>query len=139
MASVSAYLALMQIRMGARLTVKVALAPTLETLPFAPLLIQTLVENAIKHGVEPKVGAVCVSVRAEIEHADGARLVVTVQDDGVGLQTAPATRGTGMGLRGVRERLKLLYGAGAVLTATSAPGGGVIARMSVPMAWQGGV
>lgn len=139
MASVSAYLALMQIRMGDRLTVKVALAPTLETLPFAPLLIQTLVENAIKHGVEPKVGAVCVSVRTEIEHADGTRLVVTVQDDGVGLQTAPATRGTGMGLRGVRERLKLLYGEGAVLTVTSAPGGGVIARMSVPMAWQGGV
>jgi len=57
---------------------------------------------------------------------------VEVQDNGVGLQVAPTTQGTGMGLRGVRERLKLLYGEGAALSIAGAPGGGVIARMLVP-------
>jgi signal transduction histidine kinase len=57
---------------------------------------------------------------------------VEVQDNGVGLQPAPATRGSGTGLLGVRERLKRLYGGEATLSVAGAPGGGVLARLTVP-------
>jgi sensor histidine kinase YesM len=132
MGSVRAYLELMKIRMGERLTVVVDLPADLEALPFAPLLIQTLVENAIKHGVEPKVGPVSVTVRAQADADAGGQLRVEVQDNGVGLQAAPNTRGTGLGLRSVRDRLKLLYGEPASLSIAGAPGGGVLARMVIP-------
>ena len=131
--SVEAYLELMKIRMGERLTVEVSLPAELAEHPFAPLLVQTLVENAIKHGVEPKVGPVRVRVRALREEGNPARLVIEVQDNGVGLQAFPGTRGTQMGLHSVRERLKLLYGGNAALSIAEAKGGGVISRMTLPM------
>ncbi|NMV41958.1 sensor histidine kinase [Ralstonia insidiosa] len=131
-ASVEAYLELMKIRMGERLTVSVDLPEALRDMPFAPLLLQTLVENAIKHGIEPKVGPVSVSVQAWVD-VGSEILMVEVRDDGVGLRAAPPTRGTGLGLRSVRERLKLLYGSSAALTVAGAPEGGVIARMAVPL------
>jgi len=132
MRSVQAYLELMKIRMGVRLTVSVDLPEALEAQPFAPLLIQTLVENAIKHGVEPKVGPVVVAVRALRDPERPHFTLVEVQDNGVGLQSEPATRGTGTGLLGVRERLKRLYGGEAILSIAGAPGGGVLARLTVP-------
>jgi len=132
MASVQAYLELMKIRMGERLSVEVDLPSDMQDFAFAPLLILTLVENAIKHGVEPKVGPVSVTVRAGVDTERPGYFQIEVQDNGVGLQVAPTTQGTGMGLRGVRERLKLLYGEGAALSIAGAPGGGVIARMLVP-------
>ncbi|WNC94594.1 histidine kinase [Paraburkholderia sp. FT54] len=130
--SVGAYLELMKVRMGDRLTVSVDLPDALRGVPFAPLLVQTLVENAIKHGVEPKLGAVSVSVAAEMSADNGGGVLIEVRDNGIGLQSAPATRGTGLGLRSVRERMQQLYGPNAVLSIAGAPGGGVIARMMIP-------
>ncbi|SDP72459.1 Histidine kinase [Ralstonia sp. 25mfcol4.1] len=132
MESVEAYLALMKIRMGARLTVSVNVAEDLRAQEFPPLLLQTLVENAIKHGVEPKIGPVSVTVSAALNGVQHELLVLDVEDDGVGLQATPPTRGTGIGLRNVRERLRLAYGEGAALTIMAAPRGGVIARISIP-------
>ncbi|MFL9908342.1 sensor histidine kinase [Paraburkholderia sp. RL17-337-BIB-A] len=135
--SAAAYLELMKIRMGARLTLLIEIPPALRNIPFAPLLIQTLVENAIKHGVEPKVGPVSVSLKARTDENAVDGVVVEVIDNGVGLQESPPTRGTGFGLRSVRERIRLLYGAGASLQVAQAHGGGVIARMVVPMTHNG--
>jgi sensor histidine kinase YesM len=129
--SVEAYLELMKIRMGPRLTANVEMDRSLSEVSFPPLLIQTLVENAIKHGIEPKVGTASVTVSAKAT-SDGERLVIEVTDDGVGLQTAPATQGTGMGLKSVRERIQLLYGSGAALFILGAQSGGVTARMEMP-------
>jgi signal transduction histidine kinase len=134
LASVWAYLELMKIRMGERLTVEVVSPVELAECDLAPLLVQTLVENAIKHGVEPKVGPVRVQVLAHRDTHKDAALVIEVQDNGVGLHAVPATQGTGLGLRSVRERLKLLYGPKATLSVMGAPGGGVTARISIPTA-----
>lgn len=133
MAAVGAYLELMKIRMGDRLTVQVDLEPGIAGAAFPPLLIQTLVENAIKHGIEPKVGPARVWVRAGLTAGDERRIVVEVCDDGVGLMAAPPTKGTGMGLRNVRERLRLLYGTEASLRIGGAPQGGVVARIDIPL------
>jgi LytS/YehU family sensor histidine kinase len=130
--SVSAYLELMKIRMGPRLRVTVEIAPGLSEIPFPPLLIQTLVENAIKHGLEPKVGPVTLSVCARTSQSDQS-LFIEIQDNGVGLQNLPATQGTGLGLNSVRERLRLLYGPDASLSVAGVPAGGVISTIQVPM------
>lgn len=138
MASVEAYLALMKIRMGARLCVQVKFDPLLANHPYPPFLIQTLVENAVKHGIEPKVGTACIEVRAGLRSTDPDQLdqarsiVVEVEDDGIGLMAAPPTSGTGMGLRNVRSRLRLLYGERASLRIDGARGGGVMARVEIP-------
>ncbi len=94
------------------------------TLP--PMLLQPVVENAIRHGLEPKVdgGDVRVAVKRE-----GGRVAVEIADSGVGF--APTTRG-GVGLSNLRERLKLLYGERAALSVTDAPGGGTMVRMELP-------
>ena len=76
------------------------------------MMIQTLVENAIKHGLEPKPEGGSLTLRAEVVHG---KLVVTVADTGLGFGRA-ATAGTGVGLANVRERLQLLYGNKASLT-----------------------
>jgi LytS/YehU family sensor histidine kinase len=70
------------------------------------MMLQSLVENAIKHGLEPKAEGGAITVSAEVAHG---KLAVTVADTGVGFARA-ATAGTGMGLTNIRERLKLIYG-----------------------------
>ena len=96
------YLALLQVRMGPRLTYTLDLPPDLAAQAVPTLLVQPLVENAIKHGLEPKIegGSVTVSVRR-----DASNIVITVRDNGVGL-----TSGAGFGLTQVRERLEAAYG-----------------------------
>ena len=98
------------------------------------LLLHTLVENAIKHGIEPKTGPVtlCVSARRDPQAPD--MVLLEVRDSGVGLQPAPPTRGSGLGLRSVRERLALHYGERARLSVAGVPGGGVVARIVLPLA-----
>ena len=132
MEAVDAYLELMKIRMGARLTSTVEMDQKLADTPFPPLLIQTLVENAIKHGIEPKVGAVAISVIAKSDPGKDC-IFIEVIDNGVGLQNSPSTKGTGMGLKSVRERLQLLYGSKAELQLFSTQGGGVSARIQLPL------
>ena len=132
--SVRAYLEVMKIRMGERLDIRCEAAPELRDMPLAPLLLHTLVENAIKHGIEPKTGPVtlCVSARRDPQAPD--MVLLEVRDSGVGLQPAPPTRGSGLGLRSVRERLALQYGERARLSVAGVPGGGVVARIVLPLA-----
>ena len=101
------YLALMQVRMGPRLTYTLDLPPELATQAVPTLLLQPLVENAIKHGLEPKIegGSISVSARRE-----GQSIVLDVMDSGVGFNS-----GTGFGLTQVRERLQATYGEQATI------------------------
>ncbi len=111
---VRAYLDLFQIRMGARLTFSIEADPTLREVEFPPMLLITLVENAIKHGLEP-VGGGNVLVRARRSRK---MLEVAVLDDGAGFGAA-ASGGTGVGLANVRRQLAARYKSRARLTAGS--------------------
>lgn len=112
------YLAIMQIRMEDRLTVSIDIPESLRGLSFPPMMLQSLVENSIKHGLEPKSqgGAIAISARLQ----DG-RLRVTVADTGLGMvENAPQ----GIGLSNIRDRLKRLYGnSAALILAPNAPTG----------------
>jgi Histidine kinase len=125
-----AYLEIMKIRMGARLSYDVALDEKLRAQPFAPLMLQTLAENAIKHGIEPKTGAGKIIIRANI---DADKLSVSVIDNGAGLSTA--TAGSGIGLKNIRERLHLTYGEAAkfLLTPNRHPDAGMTATITIPV------
>ncbi|MFO1218911.1 MAG: histidine kinase [Burkholderiaceae bacterium] len=90
------YLALMAVRMGPRLQVRFELPGELAALPVPPMLLQPLVENAVKHGLEPQVAGGRIVVSAE---RDGDRLLLAVRDDGVGVDDAPAAASTGSGSR----------------------------------------
>jgi sensor histidine kinase YesM len=92
------------------------------------MMIQSLVENAIKHGLEPKAEGGRLSVKAEVRHG---RLAVTVADTGLGFGKA-ATSGTGVGLANIRERLQLLYGPKATLTVTENQPSGTVVTITVP-------
>lgn len=132
MESVCAYLELMKVRMGPRLSVELVMQPECGGHALPPLMLQTLVENAIKHGLEPKVGSAVLSVR--VQRLPHARLRLEVADNGVGLQAAPRTRGTGLGLAGIRDRLRALYGSEAALTVEQGAEGGVMASIEWPAA-----
>ena len=125
------YLALMAVRMGARLAVSFTLPPELAAQPVPPLLLQPLVENAIKHGLEPKVDGGRIEVAARRE---GGQLVLTVRDTGVGLGAA-ATGGTAFGLEQVRQRLATLFGERASLQLLPADDadGGTLATLQLPL------
>jgi nitrate/nitrite-specific signal transduction histidine kinase len=109
------YLALMAIRFGERLQYRLDCPPALAALSMPPLLLMTLVENAVRHGVEPKPGTVRIGVTAA-RHGDV--LTIVVADDGAG--PGETTLGSGVGLRNLRERLQALFGtrAGFVLRRT---------------------
>jgi len=124
-----AYLGLMSIRMGERLSYRLDLPPSLAGLQIAPMLLQPLLENAIRHGLEPKIEGGRLDVGAA---RDGANLVLTVRDTGLGLQ-APAHHGTGLGLENIRERLHALYGPGARLVLADAVPCGTVATLTLPM------
>jgi signal transduction histidine kinase len=126
------YLALMQVRMGARLAFGFELPESLRAAPVPPLLLQPLVENAIRHGLEPKIGGGRIEIGAR---RDGDALVLTVRDSGVGLSPSASTTGTRFGTQQVRERLAALYGPAASFTleaAAAAAGGGAEARITLP-------
>ncbi|MFP7722687.1 sensor histidine kinase [Lysobacter sp. A3-1-A15] len=123
----ASYLELMRLRMGGRLDFTIEADDALRARPYPPLLLITLVENAIKHGIEPKHGPGRVVVRA-LEDAD--HLNVAVIDDGVGLQPG---LGSGVGLANVREQLLERYGGRAALHMRSAPGKGVEAEIRLPL------
>jgi len=125
------YLALMQVRMGARLQTRLVLPSELADRPVPPLLLQPLVENAIKHGLEPKIEGGRIEVEAR---RDGDSLVLSVRDTGVGVAAPPST-GSAFGLAQVRERLATLYGARAALTLAPADDaeGGMLATVRLPL------
>ena len=92
------------------------------------MMLQSLVENAIKHGLEPKAEGGLLSVRAEVLHG---KLAVTVADTGLGFGKAP-TAGTGTGLNNIRERLQLLYGHRAQVKITENQPSGTVVTLTVP-------
>ncbi len=126
-----AYLDVLGVRMGERLRWRFELAPATSGLPLPPMLLQPLVENAIMHGIEPKLDGGEIVVRAGL--ADG-KLCVEVADTGLGLRMAPPRPGGGVGLSNLRERLQQLFGAGARLELIENPAGGVTSRLLLPMA-----
>lgn len=125
---VKSYLDLLKMRMEERLTVELSVPDGLRSAAFPPMMLQSMVENAIKHGLECKPEGGHLAVRAEVVDS---KLRVTVADDGVGFGVMPS-KGTGLGLSNIRERLKLLHGeAGQLHIAANSPTG-VIATIEVP-------
>jgi LytS/YehU family sensor histidine kinase len=121
-----AYLAIMQARMKERLALSFDVPDYLEHAPFPPMMLQTLIENSIKHGLEPKIEGGRIDVRASL--IDGS-LHVDVQDNGVGFNMHA---GDGVGLANIRERLRLLYGKRAELMIEAPLAGGTLASIHVP-------
>jgi sensor histidine kinase YesM len=128
LAVIRPYLEILKVRMEERLQIEVRVADGLLSAEFPPMMLQSLVENAIKHGLEPKVDGGQLTVSAEIVHG---KLAVTVADTGLGFGKAP-TAGTGIGLSNIRERLALLYGNKASLSVTEPTGGGTSVTITVP-------
>ena len=121
------YLELLKIRMGDRLQFELDASDDLSSEPLAPMLLQPIVENAIKHGLEPKVegGMVRVSARR-----DGAQMVLTVADNGLGFSDHADSAGEGVGLSNLRERIAVLYDGQATLTVAEAnPGTEITIRV----------
>jgi signal transduction histidine kinase len=128
LAVIRPYLEILKVRMEERLQTEVRVSDGLLSAEFPPMMLQSLVENAIKHGLEPKADGGSLTVSAEIVHG---KLAVTVADTGLGYGKA-ATTGTGIGLSNIRERLALLYGNKASLTITETAGGGTTVTITVP-------
>ena len=122
------YLEILKVRMEDRLQTDVNVPDGLLSAEFPSMMIQSLVENAIKHGLEPKPEGGLLSVRAEIVHG---KLAVTVADTGLGFGKA-ATAGTGIGLNNIRERLKLLYGNKASMVVSDNTPAGTVVTLTVP-------
>ena len=128
------YLELMAVRMGPRLAYALEVPEALHAIPVPPLLLQPLVENAIRHGLEPQVEGGRITVRACTDA--NQRLVLEVCDTGAGLAAgAPATSsapGRSFGLAQVRERLSTLYGDQGTIELIAQPAGGTCARVQFP-------
>lgn len=124
-----AYLEILKIRMGDRLTLQLQVPASLEPVPLPPMMMQTLVENAIKHGLEPLAAGGNVWIFAR---EAGDKVSVIVADDGRGFSEDGG--GTGVGLRNVRERLRLIYGEAASFTIVANFPKGVTATITVPRA-----
>ena len=118
------YLELLKIRMGDRLRFELDLPADLHNVSLAPMLLQPIVENAIKHGLEPKIEGGTVRVSAQ---RDGAQMLLTVSDNGLGFSDHA---GAGVGLSNLRERIAVLYDGQATLTVAEAnPGTEITIRV----------
>lgn len=128
-----AYLALMHERIP-RLQYLVEVEPGLEEALVPPLMLISLVENAIKHGVEPKMAEARIEVRARRIHSNETEQIeVSVTDDGVGF--GEASSGDGIGLANIQERLNSYYGEAASLSLKALPHAGVAAILRLPLAF----
>jgi sensor histidine kinase YesM len=125
---VRAYLSIMRTRLGRRLEFAVTVPPELGDAPLPPGMLITLVENAIKHGIEPWPPGGRVDVTARDA---GGSLEVSVADTGAGLEGTPVA-GTGIGIANIRERLALLYGERAALELEENAPRGFRARIVLP-------
>lgn len=126
-ALIAAYLDILRIRMGERLSYTIDVPPELMNVGIPPLSLQPLVENSIKHGLEPKLEGGSVHLIART--ANGA-LQLDVEDDGLGFSPHP---GTGVGLTNLRDRISSLYGARARLVIEELARGTRV-RMTIPLA-----
>ncbi len=126
----AAYLDLLSVRMGPRLRWRIEAGDDCRGVKIAPMLIQPLVENAVMHGIEPKMEGGEILVRAAC--AAGV-LSVEVSDDGMGLGAAPPRPGGGVGLSNLRERLRSLHGPKAQLQLLENRPSGVTSRLLLPL------
>jgi two-component sensor histidine kinase len=126
----NAYLAIEQVHFGTRLSVSIDVEPAARGVLVPSLLLQPLVENAIRHGIAPRAAGGRVTLRACLS---GLRLALTVEDDGVGLRSETASRfHSGVGTANVRARLERLYGSQQRMAFVQRPGGGLIVEVSLP-------
>ena len=128
---IAAYLAIMQTRMGDRLSFSVSAAPDVESFALPPALVMTLAENAIKHGIEPAEAGGRIDVNAALAKDT---VVITVADTGVGLTLVQnKEHGSGMGLSNITQRLQVIYGGSAQLRLEQNSPGGCIATLTLPV------
>ena len=123
---IAAYLDVLKVRMGHRLRYRVEVAPELSGFELPPMLLQPVVENAIRHGLEPKVEGGELVFRAK---RAGDTVEIDVADTGVGFE--PTTRG-GVGLANLRDRLRLIYGERAALRIAENRPAGAVVSLSLP-------
>jgi LytS/YehU family sensor histidine kinase len=139
---VESYLAIERERFEERLATRIDVPAELRVLPVLPLLVQPLVENAVKHGISPLKRGGAVTISASLDPAEDARrpismLRVTVVDTGAGLDCLTLDdpgKGEGVGLRSIERRLAVHYGERASLAVTSLPGLGTRAELRLPIA-----
>ena len=133
------YLDIEVVRFGEKLRVVKEIAEETLGVVVPSMVLQPLIENSIKHGLEPRISGGTVTLRSRLE---GDQLVIEVEDDGVGMEpgramTEPVSglvrEGAGIGLRNVRERMQVLYGDEAHVDMVSRPGRGTKVRLSVPV------
>jgi two-component system LytT family sensor kinase len=131
LAAIDEYLDIESIRFGPQLRIEKQIDPATLDLIVPSMMLQPLVENSIKHGLSQKLGEGRITIRSllEQEHA-----VIDVIDNGLGIPPSDASRvkGTGIGLRNVNERLRVIYGANYQLQLDSVPGEGTCARIVIP-------
>ncbi|MFZ6688984.1 sensor histidine kinase [Undibacterium sp. SXout11W] len=125
---IKSYLDLLKMRMEERLNVDFNMPEGLRSASFPPMMLQSLVENAIKHGLECKEDGGTIQFRAEVAHN---RLCVTVTDNGLGFGAMPSN-GTGLGLQNIRERLKLIYKEKGQMIITPNQPSGVCVTIEIP-------
>jgi len=127
------YLDIEVVRFGAdKLRVEKEIDPRTLDVLVPSILLQPLIENSIKHGLEPRIRGGTVTVRSRLE---GGRILIEVADDGVGMSSgAPTLRraGAGIGMKNVQERLEVLYGSQARFTIESNPGRGTLVSIEIP-------
>ena len=123
------YLRIMQIRFGERLRWRIEVPDEARRAPFPPMLLQPLVENAVRHGIEPKLGGGEITIRAQ---RDDTGWRIEVSDSGLGLAEDAVTKGTG--LANVRARLASLFGEAGCLTLNGNAEGGTTATLALPQA-----
>ena len=129
--SVDEYLDIEVVRFGSTLRVHKDIAADTLDLVVPSMILQPLVENAIKHGLARKIGPGSLTLRAT---RNGGRAVIEVEDDGMGflMERLDQPMSSGIGLANVRERLRVIYGASFQLALTSEPGKGTRARIEIP-------
>ncbi len=133
------YIDIEVVRFGAdKLRVEKEIDPLTLEVMVPSILLQPLIENSIKHGLEPRIHGGTVTLRSRLE---GDRIFIEVADDGVGMTSGPASAlrrtGAGIGMKNVQERLEVLYGNQARFSVTSNPGRGTLVSIEIPVVLPG--
>jgi sensor histidine kinase YesM len=126
----AAYLDVLAVRMGPRLRYRIEADAAVRALPIAPMLLQPVVENAVAHGLEPKMEGGEIIVRAS---CSGDQLCIEVSDTGAGLSGAPPKPGGGVGLSNLRARLGSLYDSQAQVQLLENQASGITVRIMLPL------
>jgi len=126
------YLAIEQLRFADRLKVVTEIGPLAGDQLVPALILQPLVENAIRHGISPRIEGGTITIRAAVEKE---RLVIEVRDDGKGLRPPCRESGTGIGLKNIRSRLRQRYGDAAGLVLAPVESGGCRATLTLPLSF----